>query len=251
MNNIDSRLQIEIGIDDSGDLFVVDQTPYEQFIYDYVEDISHVVLERVVEYSEDDDTLKVVTEIRPKPVHSVSELQASKTFELPNDGMFHYQKIILPTEDHRSNSNIFYEYSEDDKKGHIYLMEDDETGTAVPHEIDFTTAYDYVNDVKTGNAFWFDDYVFTIYNLIKCFVLTEKQRIANWLKNNCKADCDITSSINTKADILMAAVTVLTYLISNRQFLEAYRLLNGLRTCNSLCEDFVDDIKGCGCGKSV
>lgn len=147
MNNIDSRLQIEIGIDDSGDLFVVDQTPYEQFIYDYVEDISHVVLERVIEYSEDDDALKVVTEIRPEdPVHSVSELQASKTFELPNDGMFQYQKIILPTEDHRSNSNIFYD------NGHIYLMEDDETGTAVPHEIDFTTAYDYVNDVKTGNA---------------------------------------------------------------------------------------------------
>jgi hypothetical protein len=49
----------------------------------------------------------------------------------------------------------------------------------------------------------------------------------------------------------MAAVTVLTYLISKRQFVEAYRLLNGLRTCNSLCKDFVDDIKGCGCGKSV
>ena len=49
----------------------------------------------------------------------------------------------------------------------------------------------------------------------------------------------------------MAAVTVLTHLIQKRQFVEAYRLLNGLRTCDNLCQEFTEDIKGCGCGKSI
>jgi len=230
---------MEIGIDNNGDLYVVDQSPYERWIEEAQPDLNHVVYERVIEFSEDDEKLTIVAQ-NISNADSINTLKADKVFELPRDGFYHYQKIIVPVRDHRGSSDV---YSDG-----VNLFLYDEDGE---HEIDFTTAFDYVNDVNTGNAFWFDDYVFSIYNLIKCYVLTEKQRIANWLKNNCKADCDIVSSINTKADILMAAVTVLTYLISNRQFLEAYRLLNGLRTCNSLCEDFIDDIKGCGCGKSV
>lgn len=230
---------MEIGIDNNGDLYVIDQSPYERWIEEYQMDLGHVVYERVLEYSEDDDKLIIVGQ-SISSADSIETLKADKTFTLPRDGLYHYQKIVIPTIDHRGNSDVFSDGKD------IYLIDG-----GVTHIIDFTTAFDYVNDVNTGNAFWFDDYIFSIYNLIKCYVLTEKQRIANWLKNNCKADCDVVSSINTKADILMAAVTVLTYLISNRQFLEAYRLLNGLRTCDNLCEDFVDDIKGCGCGKSV
>ena len=230
---------MEIGIDDSGDLFVVDKSPYDRWIEEYQSDIDHVVYERVIEYSEDDEELNIVAE-NTVSATSIEELKANKTFDLPHDGLYHYQKIIVPTESHRGESKVFSD-------GTNLYFDDDNTIVT----IDFTAAFDYVNDVNTGNAFWFDDYVFSIYNLIKCYVLTEKQRIANWLKNNCRADCNTISTINTNADILMAAVTVLTYLISKRQFVEAYRLLNGLRTCNSLCKDFVDDIKGCGCGKSV
>ena len=230
---------MEIGIDDSGDLFVVDQSPYERWIAEYQMDLGHVVYERVLEYSEDDDKLIIVGQ-NISSADSIETLKADKTFTLPSDGLYHYQKIVIPTIDHRGNSDVFSDGKD------IYLID----GGAA-HIIDFTTAFDYVNDVNTGNAFWFDDYVFSIYNLIKCYVLTEKQRIANWLKNNCKADCNTISTINTNADILMSAVTVLTYLIGKGQFVEAYRLLNGLRTCNGLCKDFVDDIKGCGCGKSV
>lgn len=230
---------MEIGIDDSGDLFVVDKSPYDRWIEEYQSDIDHVVYERVIEYSEDDEKLNIVAE-NTVSATSIEELKANKTFDLPRDGLYHYQKIIVPTESHRGESKVFSD-------GTNLYFDDDNTIVT----IDFTAAFDYVNDVNTGNAFWFDDYVFSIYNLIKCYVLTEKQRIANWLKNNCRADCNTISTINTNADILMAAVTVLTYLISKRQFVEAYRLLNGLRTCNSLCKDFVDDIKGCGCGKSI
>lgn len=230
---------MEIGINNSGDLYVVDQSPYERWIEDSQLDISHIVWERVLEYSEDDEKLIVVDE-RVSAATTIEQLKGDKLFILPKDGLYHYQKIIVPTANHRGNSDCYSDGSE------LYIIDNGEI-----HTIDFSTAFDYINDVNTGNSFWFDDYVFNIYNLIKCYVLTEKQRIANWLKNNCKADCNEISTINTNADILMAAVTVLNYLISKQQFVEAYRLLNGLRTCNALCRDFIDDIKGCGCGKSV
>ena len=238
---MDSRLLMEIGIDNDGNLLVIDTSPYERWIEDFNEDIHHVVLERVIRYSEDDDKLDIIAENINIPT-SYMGYKVDKTYELPSDGLYHYQKIIVPTQDHIGDSLCYYNTSDEN----LFFIDN-----GIHIRIDFDTAMDYINDQTTGNAFWFDDYVFSIYNLIKCYVLTEKKRIANWLKNNCKADCDVISTINTNADILMAAVTVLTYLISKRQFVEAYRLLNGLRTCNGLCQDFTEDIKGCGCGKSI
>lgn len=239
-NNSGSRLFMEIGINDSGDLYVEDRTQYELWITDSNLDVDHYVYERVLEYSEDDEKLIIIAQNISKKATSIAELRADKTFTLPKDGLYHYQKLIIPDASHSGNVDCWSDGTD------IYLRDNGEV-----HMIDFSTAIDVINNVQTGNAFWFDDYVFSIYNLIKCYVLTEKQRIANWLKNNCKADCNTISTINTNADILMTAITVLTYLIQNEQFVEAYRLLNGLRTCNNLCKDFVDDIKGCGCGKSV
>ena len=239
-NNSGSRLFMEIGIDDSGDLYVVDNSPYERWIVESNMDVDHYIYERVLEYSEDDEKLIVIAQNISEKVESIEQLRADKTFTLPQDGLYHYQKLIIPDASHSGTVDCWSDGKD------IYLRDNGEIRI-----IDFTIAMDVIDDVQTGNAFWFDDYVFSIYNLIKCYVLTEKQRIANWLKNNCKADCNTISEINTNADILMAAVTVLTYLIGKGQFVEAYRLLNGLRTCNGLCKDFVDDIKGCGCGKSV
>ena len=235
---------MEIGIDDSGNLFVVDKSPYDRWIEEYQSDIDHVVYERVIEYSEDDEELNIVAE-NTVSATSIEELKANKTFDLPHDGLYHYQKIIVPTESHRGESKVFSD-------GTNLYFDDDNTIIT----IDFTAAFDYVNDVNTGNAFWFDDYVFSIYDLIKCYVLTEKRRLADWLRNNCKATCKNINNMGVDmefitADMLMAAVMVLTYLISKRQFVEAYRILKGLQTCNGLCRDFVDDIRGCGCGKSV
>lgn len=248
---MDSRLFMEIGINDNGNLYVVDNSPYERWIEDYEEDIDHVVFERVLKITTEDLDYDVVEEIA-RPATSVNELRADKEFELPEDNYYRYQKMIIPTEEHRGESICFAKEITVIQNGtevQDFVIYKEENGEV--EQLDFTEAFDIVNNVNTGNSFWFDDDVFSIYNLIKCFILTEKQRIANWLRNNCKIDCDKSSLINTNADMLMAAVNVLTYLISKRQFLEAFRLLNGLSTCGNLCKDFKNNIKGCGCGKSV
>lgn len=248
--NNDSRLDMEIGIDEDGKLLAVDNTSYEEWIIDYQDDsINHVAFERVLKW--DVTSNEELSNIQYAQVvgweiteaTSAQKLKELRTFTLPSDGLYQYQKIVVPTREHRGESLC---YADND---FLYLIDDPNTEHA--NRVDFDTAFEAVASVATGNAFWFDDYIVTIYNLIKCFVLTEKQRIVNWLKNNCRANCDVISTINSNADILMAAVNVLTYLISKRQWLEASRILNGLRTCNGLCKDFVNDIKGCGCGKSV
>ena len=45
---MDSRLFMEIGINNDGNLEVVDQTPYERWIHDGDFDPDHEVLERVI-----------------------------------------------------------------------------------------------------------------------------------------------------------------------------------------------------------
>jgi len=241
----DSRLFMEIGINDSGNLEIVDNTPYERWIQDNILDGDHVVFERILKITSDDLDFETVWESF-NSADTVYKLKSDKEVELPEDNYYRYQKMLIPLENHDGNQRLFVRG--DSINGFRMIFIDNNN---IEHLVDFDEAFDYINNVNTGNAFWFDDDIFTIYNLIKCYVMTEKQRIANWLKNNCKADCDVISTTNTNADILMAAVYVLTYLISKKQFVEAFRLLNGLHTCDGLCKDFVDDIKGCGCGKLV
>ena len=106
---MDSRLFIEIGIDDDGNLAPIDRTPYER----WEEDITyHTAIERVLD---SDDN---VVQMRVKTMEHERDyeyMRLTEPYKLPSDGLFTYQKILIPTYGHQGLSRCYY------KDGAVYL----------------------------------------------------------------------------------------------------------------------------------
>ena len=213
---MDSRLYITLSSDENGNLVADDFTNYSE----WSEDVSnHTSIERLL-----DSELKVLET-------KTGILQTHTVFDLFADGMYAYQKLILPTYGHEGNSNCYY------KDGEIYL-----DGEVV--------SFDEVWKVKSDNVniFWFDDVFFSIFNLIKCFILTENNRLDSIFKNGCRITCT-DNPYGANADFLASAIFVLRYLIKQGKYFEAQEILNKLHTCNGICKDVKDSLRECGCGE--
>lgn len=99
---MDSRLEIILSADEDGNLVLTDNTDYSEWETDVS---NHTVIERLLDYNS--SVLK--TKVAP-----LTETRVS-TLELISDGMYVYQKLILPTFGHEGNSDCYY------KDGKIYL----------------------------------------------------------------------------------------------------------------------------------
>lgn len=251
---MDSWLKIEIVINDEGNLSVIDSSEYTTWIEDGIFDEQHIVYDRVLSYTAEPEVIKSRMWLAESP--EALQNNDNDEIDLPGDGWYRYERILIPVDGHDGESDLYATYTiedadaeEDEDKYKVVIWEKDGTGT--PVEITVEDAFDELLEDRTdGNTFYYAEDIFSIFDLIKCYVLTEKQRIINWLKNNCRSNCNEVSTINSNARLLLAAVNVLTYLIGKREFAEAQRILNGLSTCGSLCKNFDNRLKGCGCGKS-
>lgn len=222
---MDQRLFIEIGLNNQGNILPVDNTPYER----WGEDIhNHAVIERVFDSEEN------VLETRIKEMDHFRDyeyLRHTEPFEITNDGLYTYQKLIIPLKEHVGNAKFYY------YDGSLY--------DALTNE---TLSFEEVWDKKatSTNMFWFDEEIFSIYNLLECFILTELARINDMLNNGCDVECSSFNS-DTNADFLGVVIFVLLHLIKTRDFYNAQRILDRLNTCNGLCKHVNDKLKGCGC----
>lgn len=251
------RLDITAKINDNGDLEVYDTTPYEQwdlddFQVDDPEDEeiprwTFLVMERVVHITSEEPKL-IEWLVRPDVV-STNGLRLGWIKPLTDDGLYHYQKLIIPYKDNISSA-IERLYYHDGKIYHV----DSDSNTVVEYEINadtFDELYDLTVEYQFNNCYYASMDTFSIYNMVKCYVLKEKERINNYFKNDCGHNCKYSNSqLDMEVDILLSAIMVLEDLVSKGFFFEAQRILNGFDTCGGLCRDVKNNLKGCGCGKN-
>lgn len=245
---VNSRLFMEIGfVNDS--FQAIDKTPYERWINEgYLDnEHEHLVLQRIVQIIDGDDNQLVGFDM--KQADTVEKLRDPYEKKELINGLYYYQKILIPSEEHVTTSNVKLYF---DSNLLVHYEDTDEGVSKIYNpKSDFDEIYEVLRDEYPDNCFYFDDYAFTIYSLVECYILTERERINNYLKNNCRAKCNNgISDLDTRADILMAAIYVLRDLIEKKDFFEAQRILNGLNTCGNLCKKYTKTLKGCGCGKS-
>lgn len=238
---------MEIGVENTT-FQAVDKTPYERWISDGVldNDNPHVILQRLIKIKTGDDNSLV--SINTKIGTSPDELRDIWLVEDMLDGLYYYQKILIPLDDHTtpSNNTVWYDKEEDKV---IYLDTDENVSNTLDPYNDFDDIYEIIRKETPDNCFYFDDYTFTIYSLVECYILSEREKINNYLQNNCKASCSPDTDLEIKVNILLAAITVLNMLIEKKDYFEALRILNGLSSCSNLCSNFYDDkINKCGCG---
>lgn len=246
---INSRLFMEIGFVNTT-LQAIDKTPYERWINDgYLDnEHEHMVLQRVLKIV-DGETPRVIDSVSIKVTNEIEVLRDPFEKENLANGLYYYQKMLIPASDHITTANERL-YFDNNNKVH-WIDSDSGIDVILDPSSDFDEIYDILRDKYPDNCFYFDDYSFTIYDLVECYILTERERINNYLKNNCQGPCKKGDmDLNAKADILLAAIMVLKDLMKKGDFFEAQRILNGLNTCGNLCKKYTKNLKGCGCGGS-
>ena len=231
----------------------IDKSPYERWINDgkFDDNKPHLVVHRLL--SVKDGESPTVIRLTYTTLGTTPEAMRNP-FEVSGltNGLYYYQKLIIPFDNHLSGANEHLYCKSTD--GKIYYEDADSETSEIYNltNIDqFDEVYEIVRKNYPDNCFYFDDYSFTIYDLIECYVLAEKDRINNYLKNNCNGNCSNGGSdSNSRTDVLLAAVMVLKDLMEKGDYFEAQRILNGLNTCGNLCKKYANNLNDCGCGRS-
>ena len=219
-----------------------DNTDYASLINEGLFDNSHdhAILDRLIAIVDGDHNT-----VYHNNVMVTSDLDVIKTpwtKESVSDGLYYFQRLVLAT----TGSNIYY--NENMGKVCKYDSLTQETTIYDPWD-DYDDIFELIEQNNFDNSFYFGDYSFSMEDLIKCWLLTEKERIQLYLKNNCSGGCGGFDELDYKADILMSAVLVIQDLLVKGDYFEAQRILNGLDTCgDGLCKKYKSDLTGCGCG---
>lgn len=90
-------------------------------------------------------------------------------------------------------------------------------------------------------------YYFQLCKLRKCYVNAAKKVIEDRTTISCDNN-GVDKQDIYKRDLLLSAITVITYLAEMEQFEEAERLLERISGCNGLCDTTSSNQCGCGCG---
>lgn len=245
---MDSRLDIELKLIDSI-FYAIDNSAYGEWISEGIFDAehSHFVMERLIAIKSDEDNQGFAN--NSKLAETIDDLRENWSVEdLPNN-LYYYQKILLPTQEHTFTTAEKLYYNTEDGKVYYFDSSESIVFSAPMSDEDFDSIYDLVKTQDIGNCFYFDDYFITINALIECYILNERERLKNFIKNNCQSNCNGYDTIATKSDLLLAAIMVINDLVDKEEFFEAQKILNRLNTCGYLCKDFDKTLNGCGCGK--
>lgn len=217
-------------------------------------------MERIISQKAFDDS-KLIGMYGKNNVNSIPGLRNDNTYEVPGNGLYHYQKIIIPYENAMLAGPHKLFYDETSNKicetvdGQLVAHDDwnavfNAKGSVSDEFVDgndFDELFDLIVDKQFNGCFYYSCNTFSMYDLVECYVLKERARLQELLKNGCSGEC--TSKVDSSLDILLAAIIVIDNLIKLGNFFEAQRILDSLHTCNGLCKDVRNKLKDCGCGR--
>lgn len=100
---MDSRLFMEIGMENRK-FIAIDKSPYERWINDGNLDgnNSHLILQRLLSIKDDNNNL---VHNSSALVTTVNELKNPFEVDGLTNGLYYYQKLIIPTVGHTTNAN--------------------------------------------------------------------------------------------------------------------------------------------------
>jgi len=149
--------------------------------------------------------------------------------------VFNYKEIIVIE---REDLELYTHIMEKDGLYQYYILD-------LPEEGGPSDLLDYINDYKLDPI----KEVFSICKLRNCLLQKEKERICDFLKNNCSNSdvyCNKNNTSKNLSDFLLISVFLLENLICRGNYQEALRILDGITGCNNICGS-EKTTKDCGC----
>lgn len=257
---MNKSIQIQLILQPDCKLVAIDEENYDSLDIDLTK---HYMLEFLV-YNEEQTPISNTIHLYKETsiIEYITNVRQTE-FILTKDGTYRYYKLIIPTLDRfkSEENNLLYInlsgqlYFENNQ---LYLSTLSDNLTHTYEEVrnnrelvsDYLKAYELIHKNESSQSFYSPvKYVFSVCKLQKCLVSLQKKL----LFLNCGLEqCGENKILINRRDFLLSALYVFDYLTDIQDFTEAQRLLDNLSTCNSICEDELDNIyNNCNCGNVV
>ena len=188
-------------------------------------------------------------------VNAPSDIITNTDISINEDGLYTYHKLIIPTLEYYRAGDLSYNVANKcfyyDQK--IYKSNSNITLDQINSCEKISNISDMLKLVDNDDVSYYKEDFFVLCRLRNCFLQRINLNILDFVEAECNLEC-IKSSENLIArNFMIASLAVLDWLIANKDYDEAKRILNILNSCDSyLCPSEYNNsmIGGCNCGKS-
>ena len=190
-----------------------------------------------------------------REVNTPSDIATNTEIPINKDGLYIYHKLIIPTLEYYKAGDLSYNVANKCFYYNQKLYKSDSNITL--DQIDTCEKISNVSDmlelVDSEDVSYYTENFFVLCRLRNCFLQRINLSLLDSVEVDCHLEC-IKSSKNLIArNFMIASLAVLDWLVANKDYDEAKRILNILDSCDDyLCpSEYNSDIMGgCNCGKS-
>ena len=188
-------------------------------------------------------------------VNTPSDIATNTEIPINKDGLYIYHKLIIPTLEYYKAGDLSYNVANKCFYYNQKLYRSDSNITL--DQIDTCEKISNVSDmlglVDSEDVSYYTENFFVLCRLRNCFLQRINLSLLDSVEVDCHSEC-IKSSKNLIArNFMIASLAVLDWLIANKDYDEAKRILNILDSCDDyLCPSEYNSsiMGGCNCGKS-
>ena len=190
-----------------------------------------------------------------REVNTPSDIATNTEIPINKDGLYIYHKLIIPTLEYYKAEDLSYNVANKCFYYNQKLYRSDSNITL--DQIDTCEKISNVSDmlglVDSEDVSYYTENFFVLCRLRNCFLQRINLSLLDSVEVDCHLEC-IKSSKNLIArNFMIASLAVLDWLIANKDYDEAKRILNILDSCDDyLCPSEYNSsiMGGCNCGKS-
>ena len=190
-----------------------------------------------------------------REVNSPSDIATNTEIPINKDGLYIYHKLIIPTLEYYKAGDLSYNVANKCFYYNQKLYKSDSNITL--DQIDTCEKISNISDmlglVDGEDVSYYTENFFVLCRLRNCFLQRINLSLLDSVEVDCHLEC-IKSSKNLIArNFMIASLAVLDWLIANKDYDEAKRILNILDSCDDyLCPSEYNSgiMGGCNCGKS-
>lgn len=190
-----------------------------------------------------------------REVNTPSDIATNTEIPINKDGLYIYHKLIIPTLEYYKAGDLSYNVANKCFYYNQKLYKSDSNITL--DQIDTCEKISNISDmlglVDNEDVSYYTENFFVLCRLRNCFLQRINLSLLDSVEVDCHLEC-IKSSKNLIArNFMIASLAVLDWLIANKDYDEAKRILNILDSCDDyLCPSEYNSgiMGGCNCGKS-
>lgn len=190
-----------------------------------------------------------------REVNVPSDITTNTDIPIDGDGLYTYHKLVIPTLEYYRAGDLSYNVANKcfyyNQK--IYKSNSDITLDQINNCEKVGSITDMLKLALQADVSYYTEDFFVLCRIRNCFLQRINLGILDFVNAGCNPECIKSSENLTARNFMIASLVVLDWLIANKDYDEAKRILDVLNSCDDyLCPSEYNGgvMGGCNCGKS-